>query len=296
MTAQKYLNSKTIPALTLLVLAAVWGSSFILIKKGLDSFNPVQVGCIRIVFAYLVLLPFALQNLKSVYWQNWKKIFLLGIIANLVPAILFAAAETEITSSLAGILNSLTTIFTMLAGVFIFGTAMRLNQITGLIIGLTGSVTLGFVGGNGELGQFNFYALFIVAATILYGINGNMVKVYFMKIPSLVLTALAIFSVGPIALIYLISSDFISIIYQNQGAWSSLGYLFLLGAVGTAFALILFNKLIQNTSAIFASTVTYLIPIIAVIWGVVDGEKLFLIHFTGMALIIGGVYLINKNK
>ena len=287
-------NSKAVSILILAVLSVIWGSSFILIKKGLDSFEPGQVGTIRIIFACLVLLPIALKYLKIEFIKNWKKILSLGLIANLIPAVLYAVAETKIRSSLAGMLNSLTPIFTVLAGTLLFRTTIKSAQFIGIIVGFAGTITLGFIGSDGGFGAFNYFALFIIIATICYGISSNMVKTYFSRLNSVILTALTMFSIGPIAVIYLFSTDFIGRMSTVDGAWLSLGYLFLLGAVGTAFALILFNKLIQATSAVFASTVTYLIPITAVIWGILDGEELFVLHYIGMLLIILGVFIINR--
>ncbi len=279
----------------LLSLSLIWGSSFILIKKGLMAFDPVQAGTIRIVVASSVLLPVALKNFK-IFKGDWKRIFALGIIAYLLPAILFSTAETNLSSSLAGILNSLTPIFTLIVGVAAFKTGINKGQIVGLMIGLLGSVGLSFIDSGGGLGKFNYYALFVIAATLCYGISGNMVKSYFMHINSLKLTALAMFAVGPFALVYLLSTDFIFLLKTDSTAWESLGYLFLLGTFGSAVALVMFNKLIQMTSAVFASTVTYLIPIVAVIWGIIDGENLYAMHFVGMAVIIFGVYIVNKYK
>lgn len=279
----------------LVSLAFIWGSSFILIKKGLMAFDPVQAGTIRIVVASSVLLPVALKNFRLLK-NDWKRIFTLGIIAYLFPAILFSTAETNLSSSLAGILNSLTPLFTLLVGVAAFKIGLNKGQIFGLTIGLLGSIALSFIDSGGGLGSFNYYALFVVAATLCYGISGNMVKVYFMHINSLKLTALAMFTVGPIALLYLLSTDFIFLLRTNSTAWESLGYLFLLGTFGSAIALVMFNKLIQMTSAVFASTVTYLIPIVAVLWGIIDGENLYPLHLVGMAVIISGVYIVNRYK
>lgn len=296
MIMNKLKESKSLPVFILILLALIWGSSFILIKRGLDSFTAVQVGTIRVSFAFLVMLPIAVKYLRTVYKYNWKKILTLGFVANLMPAILFAAAETGLSSSLAGILNSLSPIFTIIIGTLFFKVPMNNKQIGGLVIGLAGSIALSFIGSGGQLGSFNYYALFVILATLFYGISGNMVKAYFSNISSVTLTSLAMFSIGPFGIMYLLTTDFVFKLQTLDGAWASLGYLFILGAVGTAFALVLFNKLIQITSAVFASTVTYLIPIAAVIWGIIDGESLFLLHFAGMALIIAGVYLVNKNK
>lgn len=296
MTLNKLKESKSLPVFILILLALIWGSSFILIKRGLDSFTAAQVGTIRVSFACLVMLPIAVKHLRTVYKYNWKKILTLGFVANLMPAILFAAAETGLSSSLAGILNSLSPIFTIIIGTMFFKVPMNNKQILGLVVGFAGSIGLSFIGAGGELGSFNFYALFVILATLFYGISGNMVKAYFSNIGSVTLTSLAMFSIGPFGFAYLLTTDFVYKMQTLDGAWASLGYLFILGAVGTAFALVLFNRLIQLTSAVFASTVTYLIPIAAVIWGIIDGESLFFMHFVGMALIILGVYIVNKNK
>jgi drug/metabolite transporter (DMT)-like permease len=289
-------NKKFLPLLVLILLAIIWGSSFILIKKGLDVYSPDQVGTIRIVFAFLVMLPIAVKHIRTIFKTHWKIILPFGLVANLIPALLFALAETGLSSSVTGILNSLTPIFTLIIGALFFSTGIQKSQIAGLVIGFIGSLTLSFIGSSGSLGEFNYFALFVVAATICYGLSGNMVRKFFLEINSVILTSLAMFSIGPISLIYLLTTDFTYTLLNVEGAWTSLGYLFILGAVGTAFALILFNRVIQTTSAVFASTVTYLIPIAAVIWGLIDNETLYPLHYVGMALIILGVYVINKNK
>ena len=289
-------EGKTLPILILILLSIIWGSSFILIKKGLESFSPLQVGTLRVVFAAAVLLPLAFKNLTVVFKEHWKLIFFFGLISNLIPGVLFALAETGLSSSLTGVLNSVTPIFTLLIGVLVFNSLFDKRQIFGLIIGFAGSVTIAFVGSEGGIGTFNYFALFVIISAMLYGLTSNMVKVYFFNIHPAVLTSLALFSVAPFALTYIIFSDFIQILSNSTGSWESLFYIFILGAVGTAFALIFFNKLIQITSPVFASSVTYLIPIIAVFWGIIDGETLYPLHFLGMILILAGVYFVNKFK
>lgn len=296
MNFDKYTEQKTFPIIILVLLAIIWGSSFILIKKGLESFDPVQVGTIRIMFACLVLLPIAFKHAKHHFKQDWKKFLAVGLIGNFTPAILFSYAETGISSSLAGILNGLTPIFTLIIGALAFATNINRWQIIGLAIGFAGSVALSFIGAGGGLGSFNHFAVTVIFATLLYGISINLIKKFFQNMPTPILTSLIFLSVGPIATIYLLTTDFIPTVINKPESWSSLFYIFLLGAVGTSFALVLFNKLIQQTTAVFASTVTYLIPIIAVAWGLLDGEILYPIHFIGMAMIISGVYIVNKNK
>jgi drug/metabolite transporter (DMT)-like permease len=291
----KITDEKTKAWLLLIACAFIWGASFILIKKGLETYAPDQVGTIRVFFAFLVMLPFAVYKLKTVYIFYWKKLLFLGLLANLLPAIMFATAQTEISSSISGILNSLTPIFTLIVGVLFFRGKMKGGQILGLLIGFAGTLGLIFVNNTGGLGNFNYYALLIILATLFYGISANYIKANLSHIHSITLTSLAMFAIGPLALLYLlVNTDFIHRLTNLPGAWESLGYLFILGAIGTAFALVLFNRLIQMTSAVFASSVTYLIPIMAVIWGVIDGESLFPLHFVGMGLIIAGVYIVNR--
>jgi len=296
MKIDKYSEHKLFPIIILAFLSLVWGSSFILIKKGLIAFDPLQVGTIRMMFASLVLLPFAIKNINAHFKKDWKKFLAIGLLGNFIPAILFAYAETGITSSLAGILNALTPMFTLIVGATFFAARINRWQSIGLLIGLGGSITLSFINSDGGLGSINHYAAIVIAATLCYGININLLKAWFPRLNSLTLTSLALLSVGPFAVLYLFSTDFISIVINDDSALSSLFYLFLLGAVGTSFALVLFNKIIQMTTPVFASTVTYLIPIAAVMWGLIDNEALYLIHFVGMAMIISGVYIVNKNK
>ncbi|MFO7527036.1 MAG: DMT family transporter, partial [Ignavibacteriaceae bacterium] len=169
-------------------------------------------------------------------------------------------------------------------------------QLLGLLIGFIGSFALSFIDSVGEIGEFNHFALYVILATMMYGFSGNFIKKYLTGIHPVTLTALAVFTIGPFSIIFLFTTDFVSRLSVIDGAWISLGYLFLLGAIGTALALVLFNKLIQNTTAVFASSVTYLIPIMAVVWGIIDGESFFVMHLFGMGLIILGVYLVNKRK
>lgn len=287
---------KAYPILVLLLLSLIWGSSFILIKRGLDVYSPMQVGTLRVAFAFLLLLPFAVRRINTVFRKRWKIIFVYGLIANLGPAILFALAETGLSSSLTGILNALTPIFTLLVGIIFYKIPMHKEQSLGLIIGLAGSILISIVGSSGGIGEFNYYVIFVVIATILYGFSGNMVRAYFMDVDSITLTSLAFLSVGPLSIVYIFSTDFVSRLSSHPEATASLLYIFILAAVGTAFALILFYKLIQMTSAVFGSTVTYLIPVTAIAWGLFDGEVLYPLHFVGVVLIVGGVYIVNKFK
>jgi drug/metabolite transporter (DMT)-like permease len=277
----------------LFILSIIWGSSFILIKKGLEVFSPVQVGTIRISFAFLVMLPFALSHVKIIPKDKFKFVFFNGMVGNLIPAVLFAIAETELESSLTGILNALSPLFTMLIAVYIFNYTIKFSQIFGIIIGFIGAIGLSFVSATGGLGSMNVYVVLIVIATICYAISLNFIKAYLDGISSFVITSLSMLTVGPISLIYLFFTDFFDKLKNTEGSFESLGYLSILGIFGTAIGLVLYTRLALRTNAVFASSVTYLIPIVAILWGLLDNEVLYPLHFAGMFLILLGIYFVN---
>jgi drug/metabolite transporter (DMT)-like permease len=280
----------------IIILSVIWGSSFILIKKGLEAFSPAQVGTLRMSFAFLALLPYALKNIRKLQFKRWKIILLIGFLGNLVPAYLFALAETELKSSLTGILNALTPIFTVIISISIFKNKISFFQIFGLIIAFAGSIGLSFVTDSGDFGNMNLFVWFVVLATIFYSLSLNLIKQYFDDTKAILLTSFSLFSIGPLALVILFSTDFFYRLKTVSGAMESLFYVAILGLAGTAFALILYNRLIRITSAVVASSVTYLIPFIAVIWGLIDGESLYPLHYIGMTITIVGVYIVNKTR
>ncbi|MBK8553774.1 MAG: DMT family transporter [Ignavibacteria bacterium] len=218
-----------------------------------------------------------------------------GIVGNLIPAILFAVAVSKLESSLAGILNALVPLFTFLMAVFFFKFKINTLQVTGMIIGLIGSLGLSLVNSKGGLGSMNIYALLIVVATICYALNLNLIKEYLSGMNSIVVTSLSMLTVGPLSLIYLFSGDFVEVMRNTNGSLEALGYLSLLGIFGTAIGLILYTRLVFSTNAVFASSVTYLIPIVAIFWGIIDNEKIFILHLAGMVMIFIGIYFVNKN-
>ncbi len=296
MLIKRLKQSNSFPILVLIFISIIWGSSFILIKKGLLAFSPLQVGTLRIIFASIVLLPFAIKSRKGKIRAHWKKLLTLGLISNLIPAILISTAETEMSSSVAAMLNALTPVMTIIVGVLFYKSKISLPITLGLLIGFSGSFVLSFVSGTGELGSFNYYALFVILATLLYGIAGNMIKEYVKTFDPVELVAQATLLTVPLALVILFTTDFTTRAVSHPDSLFSLLSIFILGAMGTAFALAIFNKLIKTTSAVFASSVTYLIPIVAIGWGFLDGELLFPLHFAGMGLIIISIMILNKYK
>lgn len=281
----------------LLVLSLIWGSSFILIKRGLEVFSPIEVGSLRIVTAALFLAPIAISRFYRIKRNHLVLLFIIGLMGSLLPAFFFAIAQTKINSSLTGVLNALTPLFVLLMGIFFFRQKYVPGKLTGMVIGFAGTVALILSGSSGQFSDFNYYALFVVLATIFYGVNLNVIKYYLADLKALTITSVSLLFVGPLATMVLFGfTPFLDTMAYTEGAWLAFGYIVTLGVVGTALALIIFNNLVQMTTPVFTSSVTYIIPIIAVIWGVVDGESLYLVHYVSMAAILLGVYLVNRRR
>lgn len=277
-------------------LVLVWGSSFILIKKSLLYFSGEEVGLLRIVITFLFLLPWTLKALFKTPKKYYLILIISGIIGSVLPALLFAIAETGIDSSLAGTLNSLTPLFTLIIGLSFFKIHARWFNVLGVLIGLAGAIGLILVSGKGDLRGDIFYSGLVVIASICYAINVNLVKRFFKDMNALDITVLTFFFVGIPTLIYvLIFTEIPQTLFSNSKAWEGMGYLSVLSIVGTGLALIAFNKLIQLSSPVFASSVTYLIPVVAILWGLVDGESLSFSYFLWFLLILFGVFLVNAN-
>lgn len=278
----------------LLLLGLVWGSSFILIKQGLTAFSAAEVGALRIASASLFLVPVALPALRTLSRRHLKLLAFIGLFGSLGPAFLFAFAQTQLSSSVTGILNAVTPLNVLLLGAAFFGRRITRPEIGGLGAGLAGTVILMLAGNSGNLSGINYYSLLIIAATICYGFNTNIIKNYLGDLKPKVITAVSLLLAGPPALIYLFgASDFTEKVARSSAGWP-LAAIVLLGVLGTALALIMFNKLVQIRTAVFASSVTYLVPMVAIAWGVLDGESLSAWHFIGMGAILGGVYVANR--
>jgi drug/metabolite transporter (DMT)-like permease len=288
-------NNKT-KALTLLILLSlIWGTSFILMKRGLLVFSPGEVGSIRVIAAALFLLPISITHLKNLPTKYYTFLFASGLMGIFFPAFLFAVAQTRLESSVTGIMNSLTPIFTLLIGFVFFRQAFKSQSLMGILIGMIGTVVLVFAKSGGNIGSVNGYALFVIIACIFYGSNLNFIKYKIVDLRALTITSVSILFISPLAIVYIFGfTSFIEKLATSPGAFEALSYLILLGIMSTAVATLLFNHLVKISTPLFTSSVTYIIPIVAVMWGLVDGEQLVLFHFIGMALVIGGVYLANK--
>jgi len=279
----------------LMLLAFIWGSSFILMKIGLKSFDSIQAATLRIGFASLFLLPYSIKHLKNLKRKDLKALLIAGFVGSFIPAFLFTKAQTRIDSALAGMLNSLTPVFTLIVGLVFFQMKFRGSQIIGITLGLLGALGLITSGSDVSINNINSYAFFIVLATVCYAFNINVVKSYLTHLSGVQITALSFFFIGPVAIIYFFTTD-INAATQNTDWLIHLGALALLGVLGTAIAMLMMNTLIRYTSAVFASSVTYIIPIFAISWGLLDGEVITLLHLIFMGIVLVGVYLINRKK
>jgi drug/metabolite transporter (DMT)-like permease len=277
----------------LLLLAFVWGSSFILMKIGLKSFSPDQAGALRIGLASLALLPISLSQLKNLRRKDLPDLLVAGFLGSFFPAFLFMIAETRINSSLAGMLNSLTPVFTLIVGLLFHKTGFRWMQAAGLLLGLAGASGLILAGEGLQLGTVNSYAFYIVLATCFYAININQVKAKLGHLTGVQVTSLSFLFIGPVAWIYFFTTDLAPVAADSSWPVHLLA-LVTLGIVGTAAAMLLMNSLIRYSSAVAASSVTYIIPIFAILWGLLDGEEITALHLICMTLILGGVYLISR--
>ncbi|MEC4004178.1 DMT family transporter [Flavobacterium sp. SUN052] len=287
------MQTKQLKWTLLITLALIWGSSFILIKKGLVGLSPYQLGALRIIFTAIFLLIIGFKSLTEIRQYQWKYIAITALFGTFIPAFLFAIAETKVSSSICSILNSLTPLNTLLIGILAFGMAFKRSQFIGVIIGLVGTVILIFNGKQVGSNENYTYAILVIIASICYGINVNLIKKYLSDVKPLSITA-GNFTVMLIpALIILSCTNFFEIVHLPT-TQHSMVFILILGIVGTGIANILFFKLIQMSSPVFASSVTYLIPIVAFFWGLMDHEMLTPFQFIGAFIILVGVYLANK--
>lgn len=281
----------------LLVLALIWGTSFILIKQGLKSFAPTEVATLRVSAAFLFTLPIALTRLKGLRFEDFRALMVSGLLGIFIPAFLFSTAQTRLDSSVAGILNTLSPICTIIVGTVFFGQRFKGNAIVGILIGLAGVVLLMLSRDKTNVTGINYYSLLIVAACLMYGTNLNWIKFRIPGLSALTITSVSILTIGPFALAYLFGfTDFTSKLETVEGAWVSLGFVVLLGCMSTAVANLIFTELLKISTPLFASSVTYLMPVVALGWGLLDGERLYPGHYIGFAAILAGVYLANRKK
>ena len=280
----------------LFILAVIWGSSFILMKKALEGLSPIEVGALRILITAFFLLLIGFNRLFRINRRHWYYLTLNALAGTFFPAFLFAYAIDKIDSSVASILNSLTPLNTLIFGALIFGFGFRKRQLVGVILGLIGTTMLILKGAEVNPDQDYFYASFILLSSVGYALNVNILKKYLHDLDAFSITVGNFFLLVIPTFIVLYYSDFFATFEGDSKGWTALVYITILAVFGTALAKIMFNRLIQISTPIFSSSVTYLIPIVAIIWGVMDGEKITLLQLLSGGIILLGVYLVNKSK
>jgi len=279
----------------LLVLSLIWGTSFILIKKGLVGLDPYQLGALRTVLTGLFLFTVGYKTIKTIKKKDWKWIIISGLLGSFIPAFFFAIAETEIDSAVVSVLNSLVPLNTILLGLAVFKITSTKRQILGVIIGFVGTAILILKGAALNPNQNYLFAGFIIASTLMYAANVNIIKRYLQDVKPL---AIAVGNYVPIvvpALIVMFFTGFFTTEQFNKpGFGMSVFYIAILSLFGTAMAKVLFFKLVQISTPVFASSVTYIMPIVALVWGLLDGEMFSLIQGLATIIILLGVWLANK--
>jgi len=288
------MNNRQVRWLFLLILSLIWGSSFILIKKSLISLTPIQVGSLRILITAIVLLPIGYKNLQIIKRKEWLHITITAFFGVFFPAFLFSYAIQGIDSSITSILNSLTPLNTLIIGAVFFGFTFKKNQLIGVFIGLIGTAVLILKGSELNPNQNYWFAIFPLIASVGYALNVNIVKKKLSNVSAMGITTGNFIVLIIPSLMVLWYSDFTSTFEFSKTTAPSLIYLTILAILGSAFATFVFNRLVQISSPVFSSSVTYLIPIVAVFWGLLDGENLISIQFFAGIIILIGVYLTNR--
>ena len=279
--------------ISLVFLGLLWGSSYIFIKKGLDAFSATQVATIRIVTTGLAFLPIAIYHFRKAPKQYLPYIAAVGFIGSFFPAFFFAFGQTNVSSAMAGVLSSLTPLFTLVIGVFFFKQSGGLRKLIGVILGLVGATWL-IVYSNGDISGDWRYGLFIIAATACYATSSNIVHTKLKKLNPTALSALSFTIIAIPSIFILGQSDFIEILQTQPSSWNSLYYLLFLSIFGTFIATMVFFNLVQKEGAVFATMVGYFFPLVATFLGYLDGETIEYPHFIGMALILSGVYILRR--
>ena len=283
--------------LYLFLLSLIWGSSYILIKRGLVGLSPIELGSVRIVISTIFLLVLGFNSLSGLSRYHWKWLIITGFLGTFFPSFFFAFAQLHIDSSVAAILNSLTPIFTVLVGITLFATRMLARQYFGVVIGFVGSLGLVWGGAQINPNQPIGYVLLIISASMCYAINIHFLKHKLSAVSPMAMTLGNFIAILPPALIMLFFSDFFSFQkLQNPEVITSLGYVATLAFFGTAIAKVMFNRFVKMASTVFVSSVTYTLPIVALFWGTLDGEKISSYQLLSTAVILVGVSLAHKKN
>lgn len=290
------MNNQQRKWLFLILLSLVWGSSFILMKKALLGVTPIQLGALRMIFSAVFLLLVGFKSLKKIKKKHWLYIVYTAIAGTFIPGFLFAFAIENIDSAIVSILNSFTPFNTLIIGALLFGFTFKKSQLLGIFIGLIGTLILILKGAAVNPNQNYWFALLIIIASMGYALNANMIKKNLSDLDALAIVSGNFVLLLIPAIVILACTDFFTEFKMDEAGTSSLGYIVILSVVGTGIAKTIYNKLVQISTPIFSSSVTYLIPIVAIFWGFLDGESLQFVQVVGGLIILSGVYLVNKSK
>ena len=291
------MNTEKLKWILLIGLSVIWGSSFILIKKSLEHFNPYEVGALRVLISGLVLMPYAVSKIKQFPRKHLKWLIIAAVSGNFIPMFLFPIAETQITSSIAGIINSMMPIFVIIVGSLVWKFSTTRKQLLGVLVSFSGACILALGGGgSGELKIIPI--LLLLLATLMYAISTTTVKSKLHEVPATIMSAFAFsFVLLFPSLVVLVLSGFFRDFEMNQGTLQGLGFVAMLSVFGTGLAMMMNYKLLSISTPLFASTVTLLMPIVAIIWGILDGEKLTAVQTIGAIIILAGlIFLRSKPK
>ena len=281
----------------LFLLSGIWGSSYILIKKGLVGLSPIQLSCFRIVITSFILVLFGLRHVKNLSKNQWKWLFVTGFFGTFFPTFLFAYSETKIDSSVVAVLNGLTPLFTLFIAVLFFGYTFRKLQFLGVAVGLLGTVMLIYDEYSSKSFSNANYSLLVLIASLCYGFNVNILKYKLKGVSSIGIAIGNFLAITPPALILLLLSDFSwNTFYKKEEVITSLLFVFILASMGTALAKVMFNELVTISSPVFSVSTTYLLPIVAIGWGILDGESFGISKILSAFIILLGIYLITKKN
>ena len=290
----KKVDSKLGHWIILIMLSVIWGSSFILIKRGLDAFSFEQVATLRIFIASIFLAVLGRKFYTNIPTKKLWPIFCTGVIGNGIPPFLFSKAQTYVDSGIVGILNVLTPLFTILIGILFYNLKVKIINYLGVALGIIGTVYLLIPQSEQLNDKTLYYCIIAILGTACYGWSANILKAHLEDLNAIQITTISFSFIGPWAGIYLFCGNFLEIMQSHPKALNSLGSIAILAIMSSAIAVIAFNKLIKMTGPLFATSCTYLIPIIAIIWGISDKEIIAMHHIIGFIIILGGVYLVNK--
>lgn len=279
---------------SIIFLSLVWGSSFILVKKALNGLNFIELGSLRIFVAFLFFIPFFIKRRTKIEKKDWIYLAAAGLSGNLIPSILFSIAGKYLPSALSGMLNAFTPLFTLILGILFFSKKVTSKQTWGIFLGLIGCLGLTMVGESFSI-DFNIHVIWVIIATLLYGLNSHIISSKLSKFDPITSTSGIFMVLGPISFLFLLSQSFFTGGMDSERLLA-IFYVSILGLAGSAISMIVFNRLIIMTSPVVAISVTYLIPVVALLWGVFDGEKIYLSHILFLIILLIGVYLVNRSR